>query len=77
MTEDRDLALSVGHIPTSHTVVGYISSIKVLDEDGVEYYAIRTDGLADMEKLGMAVSMGDDFRAQMRRGTYPVDGDDS
>lgn len=76
MTDTKHLDLRVGHIPANHTVVGYITSIKVLDENGEPYYAIRTDGLSDMEKLGMAVSMGDDFRHQMVRISSPIeDGD--
>lgn len=77
MTNKQALNLAVGHIPVNHTVVGYIASVKVLDESGNAYYALRTDGLPDMEMLGMAVSMGDDFRRQMLGGTNPVDEDRS
>lgn len=75
MTDDHDLNLTVGHIPTSHTVVGYVAYLKVLDEDGDAYYAQRTDGLGDMEMLGMATALADDFKVQIRGGREHVEGD--
>lgn len=75
MSDDPELKLSVGHIPEKHTVVGFLAYIKVLDDDGEMYWASRSDGLNDMEKLGMALNQLDDFQEQLRVGRHHLGGE--
>ncbi|MGW4127979.1 hypothetical protein [Amycolatopsis japonica] len=46
--------IDIHKIPDGHVIVGYIAAIKILDEDGECYFAVRNDGLNMMETLGMA-----------------------
>lgn len=69
-------SIEVTALPKGHIVVGYIAHLKVLDEEGEEYFATRIDGLGDMEMLGMAVNMADWFRQIKLEGKQPVSDDD-
>lgn len=69
------LRLELGAIPPSHTPVGYVAYVKVLDEDGQLYWALRSDGLNDMEKLGMAEAMATTFAAELQACTRHTDDD--
>ncbi len=46
--------LEIGHIAEGHLIVGYVARLKVLDENGKAYFAMRTLDVNDMEALGLA-----------------------
>jgi hypothetical protein len=68
--------LEIGEMPDGHVVVGYIASLKMLDEEGTIYWAMRNDGLNSMESLGMASDLHNEYRVQLEQTkTHP--GEDS
>lgn len=56
---ESEYLLAIANIPRGHIIVGYVSHLKVLDNEGELYFAQRTGGLNDMEKFGLSVSMAD------------------
>lgn len=60
-------------LPENHVVVGYVVHLKVLDQDGNLYFAMRTQGLNDMEALGLASDMHDSIRADCQHGRERIE----
>lgn len=58
--------LNIDSIPDGHVAVGYVATIKLLDENGKVYWAHRSAGLDDMELYGMVRSHADDVSRQLR-----------
>lgn len=53
-SDDADRAcIYVDDIPRGHLVLGHVSVLKVLAEDGALYWATRIEELNDMEAYGM------------------------
>lgn len=73
--EAGTINLTVGHMPENHVVVGYIAYLKVLDKDGEEYWASRDNGLGDMEMLGMAHDLADEYQSNIRSMRRTIGGD--
>lgn len=55
-------------IPLGHIVVGYVAHLKVLDENGELYFAIRTRDLNDMEALGLALDLKRSIEDDLQSG---------
>lgn len=54
MTEHH---IELDNLPEGHIIVGYVTSIKILDEEGNYYWSLRKRDLNDMEAFGMATDM--------------------
>ena len=69
--------IKVESIPEGHVVVGYIVvNLKVLDENGDLYWALRRDGLDSMESYGMAHDLVDSIRRTLQGiAVFPNDDD--
>lgn len=65
MRNCNTINLEVNHIPEGHVIVGYVAHLKVLDKDGEEYWATRDNGLGDMEMLGMAHDMVNEYQSSI------------
>lgn len=57
--------LDISSLPKGHVVLGYVACLKVLDENGELYFAMRSTGLNDMESLGMTHDMLNTFQTDM------------
>lgn len=68
--------IEVTGIPDGHIIVGFISIVKVLDENGDTYWATRSKDINDMEGLGMMVNATEMFREDLRAGRIKQDGPD-
>jgi len=73
MRECNSINIEVHHIPPGHVVVGYVAHLKLLDKDGEEYWATRDNGLGDMEMLGMAHDMVDEYQNSIRSMRKNID----
>ena len=62
MDEKPQYTLYISNIPENHIVAGHLTYLKVLDENGEEYWAMRTAGLNLMEGLGCATDMANEAR---------------
>ena len=61
-------ALEINSLPDEHIIAGYVTHIKVIDENGEMYWATRMEGLNDMEAYGMAQDMANSFRRDLTNG---------
>lgn len=57
--------IDVDRIPEGHIVVGYVAVVKLLDEEGKEYWATRSQGINDMEGFGMISTATEMFREDL------------
>lgn len=64
--------LRLNNVPDDHLVVGYVAHLKMLDEKGQLYFALRTHGLNDMEALGLTCDMADSIRGDLQAGKKDV-----
>ena len=55
-------------IPLGHIVVGYVAHLKVLDENGQLYFAMRSKDINDMEALGLAQDMVNSIQDDLSTG---------
>jgi hypothetical protein len=61
------ISLEIGYMKEGHTVVGHLSYLKVLDNEGDFYWASRSDGINMMEQLGMAYDMVREIEEDLKR----------
>lgn len=63
-----DAQITVKDIPKGHIIIGHVVVAKVLDSEGQEYWATRSQGLSDMEIYGMAINAVDNMRIDLTGG---------
>lgn len=62
------MQLEIGGIPDGHIVSGHIAYLKVIDEKGESYWAMRSEGINDMEALGMATDQQQEYARDIMKG---------
>lgn len=71
MAEENVVSLEINNVPQGHLVVGHITYLKCVDNDGKDYWALRQSGLNIMEALGCAKDMLNETGAQVSRMEIP------
>ncbi|MGH3433181.1 MAG: hypothetical protein ACRDQB_10125 [Thermocrispum sp.] len=69
----QEFSLKVQRIPSDHMVVGYVAYLKVLDENGDMYFAQRIEGINDMEALGMATDMQNNYQVMLENSVVEIE----
>lgn len=66
MSEEQETQpLDIPKLPDKTMIVGYAVMVKYIDESGKVYFSRATKDLDDMEALGLAMDMQNDFATLM------------
>jgi hypothetical protein len=64
--DGSSVGLEITSLPDGHIIIGYVAHLKVLDDYGRLYFAMRTKDVNDMEAFGLAHGMVDSIRADLQ-----------
>jgi hypothetical protein len=67
MTDKNTYQLQINNIPAGHLVVGHLTYLKMIDENGEDYWGLRTAGLNLMEGIGCATDMLEEAKNAVQR----------